>query len=371
MKEQLIELTKTLCTFQSDKNNKAQREECVSFIEDLLTRRGPQDIVIEKIKSGDITSLYAHCKREGPQILLCGHIDVIQAEEKQFRPQHDDQFIYARGAGDMKAGVAILIEAFLQHTDKNIALLLTADEEIGGMNGAGVVVKKINPDFVIITEPSDNTICLNQKGGMWVDLEVTGPGGHASRPWLAHNAVDILMNILSRLRKSFPHPENRLWANTMNIGAIQGGDLRINENIIENGSANVIADRAKVTLDFRLIETTMHDEVMKLIQEAIEQEALSKEYTITCKDRLRIPHLHTPEENLFVQQLIRASTQAIGSAELRNKHAASDGRFFSSKGIPTILTGPTSINHHALNEHVDIETMVKCFAIINKFLEEV
>jgi len=74
-------------------------------------------------------------------------MDVVPpSEENHFEPVYKDGKIYARGAGDMKAGDAIMItlmkEVFMANfTDKKISLILTTDEEIGGENGAKKIVE--------------------------------------------------------------------------------------------------------------------------------------------------------------------------------------------------------------------------------------
>ena len=72
-----------------------------------------------------------------PDILLCGHLDVIDHPEADcFHSTIRDGRIYGPGAGDMKGQDAILVELFrtlhARYPGISLGLALTSDEERGG-----------------------------------------------------------------------------------------------------------------------------------------------------------------------------------------------------------------------------------------------
>ncbi|MHA1932650.1 MAG: M20/M25/M40 family metallo-hydrolase, partial [Promethearchaeota archaeon] len=85
---------------------------------------------------------------DGRSICLNGHVDVVSPEPVEhwtYDPwggEKEGDYIYGRGAGDMKAGVAIIIFALqaLKETNTklkgNVFLETTIDEEDGGVGGA-------------------------------------------------------------------------------------------------------------------------------------------------------------------------------------------------------------------------------------------
>lgn len=52
-------------------------------------------------------------RTQGKSLMFCGHIDTVGVEgmSSPFNPIERDGRIYGRGSGDMKAGVAAMIEA--------------------------------------------------------------------------------------------------------------------------------------------------------------------------------------------------------------------------------------------------------------------
>ena len=47
-------------------------------------------------------------------IIWNGHVDVVPGNPEQFIPYVEGDFLYGRGAADMKAGVAAMMQAFYE-----------------------------------------------------------------------------------------------------------------------------------------------------------------------------------------------------------------------------------------------------------------
>jgi succinyl-diaminopimelate desuccinylase len=376
LNNKLINLTEELVRFRSDKGNPDEIDKTLSFIRKyILDDSGSDSIEFKEFIDNDVKTLYVfNNEAVGPEILLCGHIDVISADVKDFKPRHDDKYIYGRGSGDMKSGVAAIIELFLKYCQtKNVRLLISTDEEIGGFNGVGYVYDKINPSLVLVTEPTSNNIRIKEKGGLWIDINVTGPGGHASKPWVANNCIDILIGILSELRIEYTNPKSDEWKTTMNIGAINGGKLEYSKGKIISGPANSIADNASVRLDFRLVETTSHDDIISDVNNIISKkmQSLNSDFKIDTVIIEKVVHLNTDENNPYVKKLVKLQKELFNEIKISPGHAASDGRFFSSKGIPVILYGPESLGHHSNNERVELISVINTYNLLDKFMEDI
>ena len=57
-----------------------------------------------------------------PKIALVGHLDTVPIHESQ-KNYSDEENIYGRGAVDMKAGVAVMIQTILDERDNVVGVL--------------------------------------------------------------------------------------------------------------------------------------------------------------------------------------------------------------------------------------------------------
>ncbi len=161
-------------------------------------------------------------------LLLLAHLDVVEAKRSDwsvdpFKLLEQDGFFYARGSLDDKAMAAIFVDLMLQmkqargKPDRDVILVLTADEEGGPDNGVDWLLKN-HRDLV------DAETVLNEGGGGRMRngkyllngvqasektytnflLEVKNKGGHSSLP-TKDNAIYRLAAGLGRLEKfEFP-----------------------------------------------------------------------------------------------------------------------------------------------------------------------
>jgi acetylornithine deacetylase/succinyl-diaminopimelate desuccinylase-like protein len=149
----------------------------------------------------------------GPRLLLLSHLDVVAANPVEwsvptFESVIKDGFVYGRGTLDMKGMTAIEVMT-LKLLKRNgikikgdVLLAATADEESGGSNGIGWLLKhhreKFMADYVLnegggasIPTRSGNVFTVNtaEKGVMWFRLKAHGKPGHGSMPNTAVNAI--------------------------------------------------------------------------------------------------------------------------------------------------------------------------------------
>jgi len=154
---------------------------------------------------------------EKPTILLYGHYDVQppdpldQWETNPFEPQLRDDYLYARGASDMKGQIWAIIcalEAILQTSDLpvNIKFLIEGEEEIGSpsldtfleehksMLACDLV---LNPDAGMLA-PDKPTIIYALRGLAYFELRLYGPAADL-HSGVFGGVVDNPANILSKV----------------------------------------------------------------------------------------------------------------------------------------------------------------------------
>lgn len=105
--------------------------------------------------------------------------------------------IYGRGTCDMKCSLVAMAQsmAFANNSDlgiKNAVLgcFVTEEEAAEGLAFEEIIVELgIEPDFVILGEPTGNKISLGQRGKVKFTIEATGKRAHSSVPEKGINAV--------------------------------------------------------------------------------------------------------------------------------------------------------------------------------------
>ncbi|HET9912248.1 MAG TPA: M20/M25/M40 family metallo-hydrolase [Anaerolineales bacterium] len=131
-------------------------------------------------------------------ILLTGHFDVVEPEpdDSQFTPRVEGDYLWGRGAADMKTVVATYMVWMKDvcrgdaHSRPNIALMLVGNEENGEAEAWGTpfVLKElgINPSLFIAGErtgekgnESFGEICVENRGVMRFDVVARGAKGHS------------------------------------------------------------------------------------------------------------------------------------------------------------------------------------------------
>ncbi len=297
-----------------------------------------------------------------PHILLNGHIDVVSASETEFSPRVEKNRLYGRGAQDMKGGLVALIMAFKEcMTEPNppdVALLITGDEEIGGADGTGYVVGElgIRPDFVLVGDGSQRDyweIITKEKGGLWIEMIAEGVNSHAARPWLGDNAIDKIIAAIESVKRLVGPVEHNQWKSTASVTVI-GTD---------NTVQNMIPARARAVMDIRFTEglADTPDEVLR--------EVVRWTPDVAVRAMAKVPLFMTDEDHPMVRRFADSAHSVYKKGvSFGFSHAASDARYFSEAGIPTVIFGTVGDKWHADGEWVDLESVELMQKIVTEFL---
>ena len=194
------------------------------------------------------------------------HYDVVPVTDDwktdPFNPVVKRGRLYGRGTSDMKGCIASCIYAFKALREFglipswNIEISFTCDEEIGGMCGAGFLVKEniVRPDAAVICEGgADESIMIGHRGVLWLDILIKGVAAHGSNPDAGVNAFEKGFDLVERIREHHRQCQSRETSFTMDrsnarrpsltIGGVSGGGTKV----------NTIPSDFHFTLDRRLI----------------------------------------------------------------------------------------------------------------------
>ncbi len=219
-----VEILQNLIRFNTV-NPPGNETECIKYIKSLFEEAG---IHVEMIgRTRERHNLIARIKGRGlaPPFLMYGHVDVVDTSgQKWDHPPFEgiikDEFVWGRGAIDMKSGVAMMVSAMLRMKSRNeippgdLIFAALCDEENGGEYGAKYITEKHANMFrgveYAIGEIGGFTfhvgnkrfypIMISEKQKCTVRATVRGPGGHGSLP-VKGGASAKLGKMLSHLDK--------------------------------------------------------------------------------------------------------------------------------------------------------------------------
>ncbi|MEO8450285.1 MAG: M20/M25/M40 family metallo-hydrolase [Gemmatimonadota bacterium] len=180
-----------------------------------------------------------------PAVVLCTHLDVVPPH---LELREDDEWLYGRGVQDAKGIAAAMVSAAVRLRDlgeRRVALLFTVGEEVGSDGAKAATELGPKGRFLINGEPTENRLCIGQKGALHYILNASGVAAHSAYPEEGVSATEALLDTLARIR-ALPLPVDPLLGpTTLNIGRIQGGV-----------ATNVIPPHAMADLMFRTVAPT-------------------------------------------------------------------------------------------------------------------
>ncbi|HAU66055.1 TPA: hypothetical protein DCW61_01790 [Candidatus Uhrbacteria bacterium] len=363
MKESILKITEDLVKMKTTADRPEELQRVIQYIEQFF--QNIPGLFIKRYECEGKPSIVISTQDTlFPDVFLVGHLDVVPAPDELFEPSYEGTKMFGRGVCDMKSECVVLMslmKEFAQRADRlSVALMLTTDEEIGGLHGAAYLLNEIGYRCKVAIIPdggqSPDDIVLANKGVLLLRMSAKGKTGHGSRPWLGDNAIEKLLSAYARVRTLFPDRATAtdFWYHTLNIGTIVGGE-----------AANQIPDSASCDLDIRFTPEVTAQALFDQIQTSVGND-------VSVEIRVSGDPIYTNPQNSFVQLYVSCVEERLGSPATFNKHCGSnDGRFFTCLGIPIIVSRPVSGDQHSPHEWLETESLMDfyeiCFRAIEKF----
>eukprot|EP01080_Neovahlkampfia_damariscottae_P006658 gene6658-10823_t len=286
---------------------------------------------------------------KSPKIWLVCHIDVVPGSDSLFDPQMlENSNLQGRGVYDMKMALACYIHIFKSLGDdlKNydIGILLTSDEEIGGMNGCGYCFRELK---------IGGGIALIPDGGFNWNIE-TAAKGIVQLILKSDKSMSNFLYCLKDFNTYFEKKramQDKKYFSTYNIGTIAGEhDLSLDEN-----------PKVKSMIDVRIVPTENMDKVVDDLQ------SITKKFDGVELKKLITGDSHSVDTNDSRIQMFRKIAKDLYDIDVGyvKSHGASDARFFGNHGIPTLVVSPTGGNIHSETEWINIPDYVRFYNVIS------
>ncbi len=322
----------------------------------------------------------------GPQgsggLALSGHVDTVPVDGQAwtgdpFALRRRDHKLVARGSCDMKGFVAACLagvpDILARPLARPLHLFISYDEEIdcGGAKRLieDLVVSGLRPDMCVVGEPSGMKPILAHKGKLDLAVRVRGLAGHSSEPSKGVNAVQAAGEALAWIAR-----EARRLATE---GPFQHGfeppHTTIHAGTVEGGTIlNIIPQHAAFTMEWRPIPgdaPRQHVERLRgWIGETIEP--AMKAVDPACGFAFDVA-LEMPGMALAADHPLATTVKQITGSDTAGKVAyGTEGGFFESAGIPTIICGPGHIAQaHQPDEWIAESELEACDRFIRRLAD--
>jgi acetylornithine deacetylase/succinyl-diaminopimelate desuccinylase-like protein len=223
------EIEKEITRFLSDlihintTNPPGNETKAANYIAEYLAKDGFKSEIIESAPSRGSVITRLKGSGEKPNLLLLSHLDVVSANPVEwsidpFAGKVKDGYVYGRGAYDMKGMTAVeVLTLLLLKRNKiqlkgDVVLASTADEEKGGEEGAGFLLRnhkeKVWCPYVLneggglaMPQKSSNIYPVQtaEKGILWFKIKAKGTPGHGSTPNIADNAIVRMNKVIEKI----------------------------------------------------------------------------------------------------------------------------------------------------------------------------
>ena len=332
----------------------------------------------ETLRFNEVTNLWARRGQSSPVLCLAGHTDVVPPGDEAewhsdpFEPVFRDDMLYARGAADMKSGLAAMIvavEEFIREHPNHagsIAFLITSDEEGRARDGTLKVMEALTErqehiDWCVLGEPSSqqqlgDIVRIGRRGSLSGMLTVKGVQGHVAYPQLADNPIRRFAPVLAELHQITWDNGNEYFPPT----SFQVVDVRAGI-----GAPNVTPGELTARFNFRYSTEWTHESLQEKVHSVFDAHDIDYELNWHLSGK---PFLTKPGK--LVDAVQRTVAERTGVApELSTGGGTSDGRFISPAGVDVVELGPVNASIHKINEHVRVEDVVTLTGMYRRILE--
>jgi acetylornithine deacetylase len=337
-------------------------------------------------KANVVATWHPNGEADGRSLILNGHIDVVSPEpvalwsDEPYSARRDGEWLYGRGAGDMKSGLAAMVGAVRGLRRLGAAprapvqLQSVVEEECTGNGALACVLAGHTADAAILTEPTRGAVWTAQVGVLWFAVRVLGKPAHAGDAQEGDNAIEACYTVIEALREleaelnavrpslyaAYPHPIN------LNVGTIRGGDW-----------PSTVA--GECTIQCRL--ATYPGEPVAELKERVERTVADVGASRPELSRYRIDVLYDgfqcegyelASDAPLVTALLDACERTTGQRPpIFASTATTDARTFHLYGgTPAVCFGPLAENEHGVDERVHLPSMTATAQAIALFIAD-
>jgi glutamate carboxypeptidase len=361
--EEMLEDLRLFVEQETPSTEKKLLDDFARFLADYAATVGGRAEILPAVGSGNHVRIRWDDEGSGPPIFLLGHYDTVWAEgtikEMPFGVRGD----IATGPGvfDMKCG---LVQGFwavralreVPGIKRPMVFVCNSDEEVGSPTSRALIEEEARgAATVLVLEPSlGGALKTARKGVGRYSVRVTGRPSHAGLdPEGGISAIEEMARLVLELHG---HTDHRSGT-TINVGVIGGGTRY-----------NVVAAEAFAEVDVRAVTVAEAERMNEIL---LSLEPQHGEADVRVEGGVIWPPM---ERTAKIEELFNHARSLAGEIgfDLEEGLAggASDGCLCAALGVP-VLDGLGAVGGgaHAVDEHVEVASMIPRAALVARLLE--
>ncbi|MBD3398346.1 M20/M25/M40 family metallo-hydrolase [Candidatus Micrarchaeota archaeon] len=349
------------------------------FLEGELKERG---FAVRRVEAEGRFCLVGERGTEGEPVMLYGHMDTVpkygEWSSDPFALREEEDKLYGLGAYDMKAGIAAILKACEEHSERRVRVAFGVDEE---NNSAGswalvnegafegvqcVIVPEINdsPD----TPGRADAIVLGRRGRAVYEINVPGESMHGAQSTKGTSAISEAARLVAELENAEMPSHEKLPDGSQFIRKIHA----------ETSSLS-LPENAAIELDRHLVTPETTESVLAQLRELIERlysegkfnPINGRKISVGIKERHTpyLPPYTTPENDPNVARLAEIVRKEVGEPQFTYGYTVCDENAIATTGVPVIDYGPVGANYHSADEWVSKQSYLDLIKVLRRFIQ--
>lgn len=354
-----------------DSRSSLSNEAMIAWIERFLAPLGfaTRRLAYRDAAGVEKTNLVALSGGPGePELALVGHTDTVPfdpAWADALTLTSRDGNLYGRGACDTKGFVAAALAAVARlegrRLERPLALLFTADEEVGCV-GAKELVRtlELRPRRAIVGEPTSLTPIRAHKGYVLARLDLVGAEAHSAHPEAGASAILAAGEMLTRLEDLSRIVEREVAPAfdppfaTLNVGIIQGGTAE-----------NIVPGHCQLTLEWRPLPGQPSARLLEALGAAARDVGATRGVQISVQ-AVRDDAGFEMDAN---GSLVKFLEERVGKSASTASYFT-EAPFLAALGAESVVFGPGDIRHaHKTGEFVPEDELERCSEVLGEAIE--
>jgi putative selenium metabolism hydrolase len=378
------------------------REEMTRFLRDMIAipsescqegevirriKKEMEAVGFDEVKIDAMGNVLGRVGRGKRVIAMDAHIDTVGVGDPKswkwdpYKGRLENGIIYGRGASDQEGGMASMVYACRVIKDLKLegdyTLWITGtvqEEDCDGLCWQYLLKEKVlEPEVVVITEPTNLNIHRGHRGRMEIGVTTRGISCHSSAPERGKNAVYMMARIVAEIERL----NERIGSDAF----LGKGTVTVTYIECDTPSLCAIPDRAYIHLDRRLTRGETRQSAVAEVKEAIERAGVEATVEVL---RYSVPSYagQVYETEKYYPTWVLEENHPLCKASVETcrrilaKEPKVDKWTFSTNGvatmgmmgIPTIGFGPANeVYAHTVDDQVPVDHLVKAAAFYAAF----